>query len=251
MTEYDVLEFCADVMRSKGYDPTGHVDYGDIFLLQKEAWISTFRKYRLDESPERRRDVLSGFAARQVIGGAGKILEAFTAYLASRASQDNPGPDWSRAAQDRVRCPYCQNRGIISEVPVASPTGKWIGTRKYSFACVCENAIKFAGVPKAHEWMLHFAVRRAGEEAERLRQWRRDNDLDTDTLAEFIPKFREWLTKQGGTGSIFVKVSDPKPKPRKHIDTRVLGEVRPPRKLEAPKEAPKWTDQDDEILATL
>lgn len=247
MNEYDILEFCADVMRTKGYDPTGNVDVGDIFLLQKEGWIREFKKYRLDESPERRRDVLSGFAARQVIGGAGKILEAFTAYLASRASQDSPGPDWQRAARDRSECPYCENRGIVSNIPVASANGAFQGVREYSFACVCDNAIRFAGARKAEEWMLQYAVIRKGKEAERLRQWRRDNDLDAETFSEFAPKFREWMKRQGGSGTIFVKVSDPKPE--RTIDTRVLAEVRPSRKLDAPKKESQWTTADEEALS--
>ena len=249
MTEYDILEFCADVMRSKGYDPTGNVDYGDIFMLQKDGWISTFHKYRLGDSPERRRDVLSGFAARQVIGGAGKILETFTAYLAGRASQDQPGPDWSNR---RFECGYCNNSGIVSEIPVASATGRFVGTRLYSFACVCEYGAKHTATRRAEEWMLQYARIRAGQETERLRQWRRANDLDSDTLKDFAPRFREWIKKQGGMKDIFVRVSQPK-KPRKEIDNRVLIDVIPTKykPIEAPKEETTWTEADEAFLNIL
>lgn len=249
MTEQEVLEYCAKVMRSKGYDPTANVDVGDIFIIQKDGWISTFEKYRLGSSEDRRSDVLKGFAARQVIGGAGKILEAFTAYLAGRAAQDQPGPDWS--ARGPSRCGFCNNSGIVSEVPVASATGRFVGVRLYSFACVCDLGRRFPGTKIAEEWMLQFARIRAGQEAERLRQWRRANDIDSETLGEFIPKFREWLKKQGDLGGMFVRASKPKVKPRRDIDTRVLDEVKPMKRLEAPKEEPTWTEADDEILNTL
>lgn len=247
MNEYDILEFCADVMRTKGYDPTQNLDVGDIFMRQRDSWLDTFVKSRLGESQEARERVLREFAAREFVGGPGRVLEAFKAYLSANAHKFSAGPDWQRAARERSECPYCENRGIVSNIPVASANGAFRGVREYSFACICDNSVRFAGARKAEEWMLQYAVIRKGKEAERLRQWRRDNDLDAETFSEFAPKFREWMKRQGGSGTIFVKVSDPKPE--RTIDTRVLAEVRPSRKLDAPKKESQWTTADEEALS--
>lgn len=236
MNEEAVLAFCAEVMRAKGYDPIHDMDAGDIFVIQRKYWIDLFQKYRLEVSEDRRNDLLNGFAKRAFIGGAGKVFEAFAAYVVSRASQDQQGPDWTNTGN--ADCGYCENRGIVSNVPVMSETGRFDGVRLYSFACVCDRGRAFGGMPIASDWMLQFAARRSGQERERLRQWRRDNDCDEDTRTRFIAKYRIWLEKQGGTVSMFRNANAPV------VEAKAVV-VREPER----KETNQWTQKDDEILA--
>lgn len=242
MTEYDILEFCADVMRSKGYDPTTNLDVGDIFMLQKDAWVDTFSRNRLGETRESRERALREFAAREFVGGPGRVLEAFKTYLSANSHKFLTGPDWQKAARERSECPYCENRGLVSSIPVVSERGLFQGVREYSFACVCDNSVRFAGVRKAEDWMLRHAVTRKGQEAERLRRWRRENDLDTDTFAQFMPRFREWMKRQEGGVRNIGRIPDLKP--------HEAGG--PTMKRDAPpKKESQWTTKDEEALSEL
>lgn len=246
----EALEFCAAVMRAKGYDPTHNIDVGDIFMLQRDSWLDVYEKYRLGESEHRRRDVLSGWSSRAFIGNAGRVLEAFTAYLSGRSAQDKPGPDWSRRGESR--CGYCEGRGIVSNIPVASADGRFDGIRLYSFACVCDRGRMFGGMKTAEEWMLLVAVKRAGMEAERLRQWRRDNDCDADTLGDFLKRFRVWLAKQGGMGSMFRSANEPKVRTARTaeiVEVDMLPARKPAAQIEA-KEAQECSEDEESVLSS-
>jgi hypothetical protein len=206
MSEFDAMAFGVSILKSKGYDTTVNNDAADIFMLQKESWVSLYEKYRLaDENFAA--EVLRDFAMRPFVGGAGRVLEAFATFLSAR-SHKVPGPDWSETAQQAATeaCGYCEGRGVISSVPVMSPRGAFDGVREYSFRCNCFASQKFASLSPAQDWMYKFAVSRNKERYERLRQWGQRNGIEIENEGDFKVSYRQWLSRQ--KGGVFQKVDD-------------------------------------------
>lgn len=251
MNDIEMDAMIRRIYKSKGFDPETDDDTAEIMLMQLSAWHGIFNRHRIMISTERMNEVFQGFAGVKVYRKA-DVFPEFREFMEKQPKQFATEPDWESEAR-RVQyepCPYCENRGVISDVPVRSPSGKFEGVRTYSFRCKCFASAKFAGVPVAEDWMYEFAINRNRENMERLRQWGQRNGITARSEDEFRVQFRRWLNEQ--KGKMFKSVNDPPPqRKRKEIDTRVLEEVRPSKKLEAPKEEAKWNDQDDEILATL
>lgn len=113
---------------------------------------------------------------------------------------------WNQAAaMPPGDCPYCENRGVVSEVPGrAFIRGEWVD-RVYSFKCVCFAAVRFAGLPPAESWMLEYARDRKAREADRLHEWRKSHGIDDETLPKFRETFRRFMESQ--KPGLFRKVS--------------------------------------------
>jgi hypothetical protein len=201
---FDAKGYAARVMRSKGYMlkrlPDGtyldiDADINAVFSLQWPSWKALIEKHRLDADPQRAEQVLTGFGHREVIGGASKVLETFAKHLEAQPRQGG-SPDWSQAATEESDCPYCDNRGIVSDIPCRVIRQGVEVDRKYSFACVCRSGDRFPGMRKAEDWMIRFASDRKYTEADRLHRWRQERDAAGDTIADFRGGYRAWLDRQ-------------------------------------------------------
>lgn len=210
MSEFDARQYVQRIFKAKGRDVSTDEDAAEILRIQWTSWKSLFDKHRIPLDPERAERLFQGFVPVQTYGTA-QIIEAFGDYLDRQPKkfvEPRPAnePDWKAAASQPEYCSYCNNRGVIDEVPCESSNGRYNGVRFYSFACVCFPSARYAGVKKASAEILEFSRQRYAEQADRLKRWRQANDLDADTFPEFAKKFRVWLKKQGGKSVIFKQI---------------------------------------------
>lgn len=204
MTEHEVLEYCCDIMKSKGYDPRSNIDIADIFQLQKGAWIDAVEKHGLRKDAKRRQEALDGFVVRNVIGGAGKILASFSEYLTIK---------W----------------------PVTHATVERTGVEPW----------------RGDRGTFHAT----SEDLERAKPILNRMGIDPNAPLDVQRKqFRKWIVnlKYGAEGPPADR-NQPKRKPRKEIDNRVLIDVIPTKykHIEAPKEETTWTEADEAFLNIL
>lgn len=203
-TQFDELEYVGRIFRLKGHSPE-HDDVMDIMDIQMPAWRDLLTSHRVQVDPDRAERILTTFGPVKTYG-VNSIIEAFGEHLERQPKEFVQDP-WAKAAAEtrRTVCSHCEGRGVVSEIPCRSH--RWDGERLYSFRCVCDASNAFPGVPVAEPWMLEFATRRNGQLRDRLRDWRRANDLESDTHSEFLVKLRRWLSKQGGKGAMFKSVA--------------------------------------------
>jgi len=201
---FDPKSYACRVMRTKGYLlkrlPDGtfidtDADVNSIFQLQFPSWKALFEKHRIGSDPSRAEQLLTTFGHVEVIGGASKVLETFAQHLAGQP-RDFGSPDWKAAADHPDDCPFCENRGVVSDIPVGVWRRGELVERNYSFACVCRSGDRFPGTRKADDWMLNFALDRKLRENDRLHRWRQERDAAGDTIADFRGGFRAWLDRQ-------------------------------------------------------
>jgi len=158
--DFDAMSYAARIMRSKGYDPEDSDEAADIFDLQWKAWQELFAKHRIGDDLSRAEQLLTGFMQRELKGGVTRVLEAFAAHLDAQPRQGG-SPDWSKAGREWRECAYCDGRGVISNIPCMVERRGESLFRKYSFACVCDNGRRFAGMKVAEDWMIQYAADRA------------------------------------------------------------------------------------------
>jgi hypothetical protein len=246
MSEFDAMAFGVSVLKSKGYDTTVNNDAADIFMIQKDTWVNLYEKHRLGERPDHREELLRDFAAKPFIGGVGRVLEAFSAFADSR-SHHAPEPNWQEAAREFGDCGYCENRGVISNIPVMSASGAFDGDREYSFRCVCHKAsVVFGSLPQAQDWMLRFAADRNRANCERLRQWRQKHGLDMDDEASFRAGFRRWMDSQ--KGGLFRSAQEAAQ--GRHYGIPVNAKVKTIIETKERKGEEAWTESDESVCMT-
>lgn len=185
--DFDAMSYAARIMRSKGYDPEDSDEAADIFDLQWKAWQELFAKHRIGDDLSRAEQLLTGFMQRELKGGVTRVLEAFAAHLDAQPRQGG-SPDWSKAGREWRECAYCDGRGVISDIPVKVERRGEVVDRNYSFACVCDNGRRFAGMRVADDWMVRYAADRKiaeinGHEAT-LKRFGIDPNADAVTRAK-------------------------------------------------------------------
>jgi hypothetical protein len=201
------------VMQSKGYMlkklPNGaYVDTDlevmTVFNLQLPSWESLIKKHHFAEDESKAEQMLTGFGLREIKGGASKVLETFAAHLDAQPKRGG-SPDWSTASREMTECAYCENRGVVSNVPcrVRNKWGEEVD-REYSFACVCDRGRFFAGMPAAKDWMIHFALdrrkRQTAEARANLARLGVDVDASIDEQRRQFRKAFARMKSQAATG---------------------------------------------------
>jgi hypothetical protein len=193
--DFDPMGYASRIMKAKGHDPEENDDCADIFELQWPSWQNLINRHRIGEDLSKAEQLLTTFMQRETFGGPTKVIEAFAKHLDAQPRQGG-SPDWSTAATEENDCPFCDNRGIVSDVPCRVIRQGVEVDRKYSFACVCRSGDRFPGMRKAEDWMLQFSRDRKYSEADRLHRWRQERDAAGDTIADFRGGFRAWLNRQ-------------------------------------------------------
>lgn len=168
--DFDPMTYAARFMKAKGFDPETDEDAADIFELQWPGWQDVINRHRIGDDLPRAEQLLTGFMQRELKGGATRVLEAFATYLETRPKQGG-SPDWTAATREISECAYCENRGVVSNVP-CRVRNKWGEecVREYSFACVCDRGRFFGGMTVAQDWMIHFALDRRKAETAKARE---------------------------------------------------------------------------------
>lgn len=219
---FDAKGYAARVMRSKGYMlkrlPDGtyidtDADVNAVFGLQWPSWKALIEKHRLDCDPEKAEKILTAFGHKEVIGGASKVLETFSKHLDAQPNQGG-SPDWSQAGKEWSECAYCDNRGIVSDVPCRVMRHGVPVERKYSFACICRAGERFPGTRKADDWMIDFAIQRKQAEIDRLDGFLDRYGIDPDAspatrAAQFRRAFRGMSQAVGKNGTTAKSVRPP------------------------------------------
>jgi hypothetical protein len=237
--------FAIRVMQSKGHFlkklPDGtYVDTDaevmTVFNLQLPSWEALFKKHNFaaDESFAER--MLTAFGHREVKGGPGKVLETFAAHLDAQPRQGG-SPDWSKAGREWRECGYCDGRGVVSDIPVRVERRGETVDRTYSFACVCDNGRRFAGVKVAEDWMIRFAADR--KTAEIARHEARLASFGIDPRANEQARASQFraailrMRQQVGSGAATARTATPSP-PQTVVEARAMLAARKPRKPSPP-----------------
>lgn len=196
---FDPKDYLERIFRLKGHAPESNPDIIEIMRIQWPSWKSLFERHRLPVDSGRAETLLTDFGPVQTYGPA-SIIEAFSDYLDAKPKTFVGGPDWAEIGRTAPsgRCPYCDGRGIVSDIPVQSATGRYQGVRHYSFRCCCFAAIAYGGTPEATPQMLEYAQKRHGREADKRKEWLKANGFDFQTESQFRADFRRWLEKQKG-----------------------------------------------------
>lgn len=190
---FNAKRYAIRVMQSKGYMlkrlPNGayvdaDVEVMTVFNLQLPSWEALIKKHHFAENESHAEQMLTSFGMREVMGGASKVLETFAAHLDAQPKQGG-SPDWTTATRELTECAYCENRGVVSNVPcrVRNKWGEEV-VREYSFACVCDRGRYFAGMPVAQDWMLHFALDRRKQQTAEGRVSLKRLGVDPDSPIE-------------------------------------------------------------------
>lgn len=236
MNDFDAKDYAIRVLRMKGHtlkDP----DTNDVFVLQWPSWKALIERNRIGDDPANAENLLTTFGHREVIGGASKVLETFAQHLDAQPKQGG-SPDWSQAGREWGDCAYCDNRGIVSDVPCRVVRHGETVERKYSFACICRAGERFTGMRKADDWMIRFAVERKHAEIQRvngnLKRFGIDPNADGATRAsQFRQAFRGMTEAVGKKG---VTAKTVKPSGTMAQAYKALEAVRPSVKPKAPEQ---------------
>ena len=234
--DFDAMTYAARIMRSKGYDPEDSDEAADIFDLQWKAWQELFAKHRIGDDLSRAEQLLTGFMQRELKGGVTRVLEAFAAHLDAQPRQGG-SPDWSKAGREWRECAYCDGRGVISNIPCMVERRGESLFRKYSFACVCDNGRRFAGMKVAEDWMVQYAADRATRwinvHRAKLERFGIDPDADAATRAmEFAAAIRGMRQQVGQNGKTARTVQPVNP--QTVDEARAMLASRKPRKPDPP-----------------
>lgn len=182
--DFDPVGYAHRIMKAKGFDPEANDEYADIFELQWPFWQDLINRHQIGDDLSRAEQILTRFAQRETFGGATKVLESFSKHLDAQPKQGG-SPDWTTATRQMSECPYCENRGVVSNVPcrVRNKWGEEI-ERDYSFACVCDRGRYYAGMAVAQDWMLNFALDRRKAETAKARTNLKRLGVDPDAPLE-------------------------------------------------------------------
>lgn len=234
MSDFDTKDYVIRVLRMKGHtlkDP----DTNDIFVLQWPSWKALIERHRIGDDPEKAEHLLMTFGHREVIGGASKVLETFAQHLEAQPRQGG-SPDWSQAGREWGDCAYCDNRGIVSDVPCRVMRHGVPVERKYSFACVCRAGDRFPGMRKADDWMIDFAIQRKQAEIDRhegnLRRYGIDPNADGAVRASQFRRAFRGMTQAVGKNGVTAKTVRP---PTESEARAMLAEVKKRHRAEAPE----------------
>lgn len=234
--DFDEMSYAARVMRCKGYDPAEDEEVTDIFELQWPGWRELIAKHRIGQDPSRAEQLLTGFMQRELKGGATRVLETFAAHLDAQPRQGG-SPDWSKAGREWRECAYCDGRGVVSEIPVKIERRGETIDRTYSFACVCDNGRRFAGVKVAEDWMIRLAADRKSAQIARhqtaLARYGIDPNADPQTRARQFRAAILRMRQQVGTGAATAKTATPN-NPQTVDEARAMLARRKPRKPSPP-----------------
>lgn len=228
--DFDAMAYAARIMRSKGYDPEDSDEAADIFDLQWKAWQELFAKHRIGDDLSRAEQLLTGFMQRELKGGATRVLEAFAAHLDVQPRQGG-SPDWSKAGREWRECAYCDGRGVISDIPVKVERRGEVVDRNYSFACVCDNGRRVAGVRVAEDWMVRYAADRKiaeidGHEAT-LKRFGIDPKADGATRAKQFRRAIQAMRQQVGSGAATARTAQPTPPQTVNEARAMLADLKP------------------------
>lgn len=218
---FDPKNFALRIMRAKGYMlkrlPDGtfidtDADVNAVFQLQFPSWKALFEKHRVGADKEKAEHLLTSFGHREVIGGAGKVLETFAAHLDAQPKQGG-SPDWSQASREWAECGWCDGRGIVSDIPVLVDRRGEVVERIYSFACRCDRGRFFAAMKVAEDWMIAYAADRKTAEIARhesvLRRFGIDPKADGATRARQFRRAIGGMLEAVASGKVTAKLVQP------------------------------------------
>lgn len=242
---FDPRIYAQRIMRAKGYMlkrlPDGtfvdtDAEVMTVFQLQFPSWKALFEKHSLQADPQRAEHVLTSFGHREVIGGAGKVLETFSAHLEAQPKQGG-SPDWTQNGREWADCCFCDGRGIVSKIPLMVIRRGESVYRKYSFACVCDRGKFFGGMKQAEDWMLNHARDRKQAEIARvvpnLERFGIDPNADPQNRARQFRAAILRMRQQVGSGAATAKTATPN-NPQTVDEARAMLARRKPRKPSPP-----------------
>lgn len=188
-----VRGFVEQVFINKGYDPVLDEEVSKTFEAQWDHWKRFMVQSGLNADERLADDVAYEFATKRLVGGAARIFEHFAEFHRNRPKAVAEREFAVQKVYESESCQYCDGLGCVS-VPVEYK-GK---TSNRSHACVCGNALKYAGVPVATGEMLRYVLRQQRQREENLRAWCEARGLDMfGDLAEFNAKAKSYRDSLG------------------------------------------------------
>lgn len=227
--DFNAKSFAIRIMRAKGYDPEASDEWAKLLAEQWPGWKKLFEQYRFYHDPEFAETMFTAFLLREVKGGAGKVLESFTASIEARPKQGG-SPALEFSGKDWGDCAFCDGRGIVSEIPSQQDP-----SRRYSWACVCGRGKLFGTLKQAPDYALDYAEARKKAEIARydatLAEFGIDPKADPQTRARQFREAVRSMRAQVGAGKASAK--HVRPIPRTVDEARAMMAKRP-RKLAPP-----------------
>lgn len=188
-----VRHYVEQVFINKGYDPVLDEEVSKTFEAQWDHWKRFMVQSGLNADERLADDVAYEFATKRLVGGAARIFEHFAEFHRNRPKAVAEREFAVQKVYESESCQYCDGFGCVS-VPVEFK-GK---TSRRSHACVCSNALKYAGVPVATSDMLRYVLREQRQREEHLRMWCEARGLDMfGDLAEFNAKAKSYRDSLG------------------------------------------------------
>lgn len=188
-----VRSYVEQIFVNKGYDPVLDEEVSKTFEAQWDHWKRFMVQSGLNADELLADDVAYEFATKRLVGGAARIFEHFAEFYKNRPKAVAAREFETQKCYESETCQYCDGIGCVS-VPV-----EYKGqTSNRSCACVCNNALKYAGVPVATGEMLRYVLQKQRQREVDLRMWCEARGLDMfGDLAEFNAKAKAYRDSLG------------------------------------------------------
>ena len=188
-----VRSFVEQIFINKGYDPVLDEEVSKTFEAQWDHWKRFMVQAGLNADEHFAENVAYEFATKRLVGGAARIFEHFADFVRNRPKAVAEHEIANQKGYESEECQYCDGIGCVS-VPV-----EYKGqTSNRSFACVCNNALKYAGIQVASSEMLRYVLQKQRQREEDLRMWCEARGLDMyGDLAEFNAKAKAYRDSLG------------------------------------------------------
>ena len=191
-----VRHYVEQIFVNKGYDPVLDEEVAKTFEAQWDHWKRFMVQSGLNADELLAENVAYEFATKRLVGGSARIFEHFAEFVKNRPKAVADHEFATQKGYESEECQYCEGIGAVV-LPVVHKDV----TSDRAFACVCNNALKFSGVPTANSVALRYVLRRQREQEERLRMWCEARGLDMyGDLAEYNVKAKAY---RDSLGSLF------------------------------------------------
>lgn len=195
--------FVSELFLNRGYNPEDN-RYASIIGSQASNWRRLLAENGILLDDDAASDAAYEFSNVAIKGGAGRIYEAFSDYLKSRPKPAAQPVPVSPTRQ--VHCSYCGGSGAAT-VDIVNRYGT---PAVAVFRCVCEAAIKYAGIPPATREILDASRDRQKADREQSKRYFAKLGVDLDRVSEIdaIRAMREHFrrmhadAKQNGFGRL-------------------------------------------------
>jgi hypothetical protein len=188
-----VRGYVEQIFINKGYDPVLDEEISKTFEAQWDHWKRFMVQAGLNADEHFAENVAYEFATKRLVGGAARIFEHFADFVRNRPKAVAQHEIANQKGYESEECQYCDGIGCVS-VPVEYKEQ----TSNRSFACVCNNALKYAGVQVANSEMLRYVLQKQRQREQHLLMWCEARGLDMfGDLAEYNAKAKSYRDSLG------------------------------------------------------